>query len=144
MRVGRLIPSAVPGLALLLMSPPGHACTCEVFGDGSPRSAMRHAKAVFVGEVLEVRAATNAEREEYSSAYIVRLRVERYRKGIKSGEINVETDLTGCGPYFRVGEEFLVYGVGKRLSTACSRTRKLEHAKEDLKALGPGKLFKPK
>jgi hypothetical protein len=105
---------------------------------------MHHAKVVFVGEVLEVRKATKSELEEYSGPFIVRMRVERYWKGIKSGEINVETDMTGCGPYFRVGEKFLVYGMGKRLSTACSGTRKLEDAEKDLEVLGPAKEFKPK
>jgi len=46
-----------------------------------------HAKAVFIGEVLEVREATKEEREEYSNFYIVRMRVQRYWKGIKSGEV---------------------------------------------------------
>jgi len=63
-----------------------------------------HAKAVFIGEVLEVREATKEEREEYSNFYVVRMRVQRYWKGIKSGEVSVETDLTGCGPNLRVGE----------------------------------------
>jgi hypothetical protein len=62
----------------------------------------------------------------------------------KSGEINVETDMTGSGPHFRVGEKFLVYGMGKRLGTAGSGTRKLEHAEKDLEALSPFKEFKPK
>ncbi len=105
---------------------------------------MHHARAVFVGEVLEVREATRSEREEYSSPFIVRMRVERYWKGIKSGEINVETDMMGCGPYFRVGEKFLVYGIGKRLSTACSGTRRLVDAEKDLETLGPPKESKPK
>jgi hypothetical protein len=52
--------------------------------------------------------------------------------------------MTGCGPYFRVGEKFLVYGMGKRLNTACSGTRKLEYAEKDLEALGPGKALRPK
>ena len=102
---------------------------------------MRHAKAVFAGEVLKVREATKSEQEENSNAYIVRMRVERYWKGIKFGEINVETDMTGCGPYFRVGEKFLVYGMGKRLNTACSGTRKLEHAEEDLNLLAKVKYL---
>ncbi|MBZ5702433.1 MAG: hypothetical protein LAN84_11365 [Acidobacteriia bacterium] len=136
--------AAVPGLALFLIPSLARACTCEVYGDGSPRSRMHYAKAVFIGEVLEVREATKSEREEYSNAYIVRMRVDRYWKGIKSSEINVETDMTGCGPYFRVGEKFLVYGMGKRLNTACSGTCKLEYAEKDLKALGPGKGFKAK
>ena len=125
----------VIGFALLLIPSLTNGCTCEVYGDGSPRSLMHHAKAVFVGEVLEVRKATKSEREEDSSPYIVRMRVERYWKGIKFGEINVETDMTGCGPYFRVGEKFLVYGMGKRLSTASSGTRKLENAEKIWKLL---------
>ena len=142
--VRRFILAAVPGLALFLIPSLARACTCEVYGDGSPRSRMHYAKAVFVGEVLEVREATKSEREEYSDAYMGRMRVDRYWKGIKSGEINIETDMIGCSPCFRVGEKFLVYGRGKRLNTACSGTRKLEYAEKDLKALGPGKGFKPK
>jgi len=134
----------VIGFTLLQLPSVTKGCTCEFYGDGSPRSVMHHAKVVFVGEVLEVRKATKSELEEYSGPFIVRMRVERYWKRIKSGEINVETDMTGCGPYFRVGEKFLVYGMGKRLSTACSGTRKLEDAEKDLEALGPSKEFKPK
>ena len=141
----RLLPSStILVLAFFLAPTKAYSCTCEFYGDGSPRSVMHHAKAVFVGEVLEVREATKSEREENSGPFIVRMRVEHYWKGIKSGEINVETDMTGCGPYFRVGERFLVYGMGKRLSTACSGTRLLQDAEKDLKALGPAKDFKPK
>jgi hypothetical protein len=103
-----------------------------------------HAKAVFVGEVLEVRPATKAEREEYSNLYIVRMRVERYWKGIKSGEITVQTDMFGCGPKLEVGAKYLVYGMGKHLDTGCIGTRKVEYADKDLEALGPGKEYKPK
>jgi hypothetical protein len=105
---------------------------------------MHHAKAVFVGEVLEVRAATKAELEQYSNSFIVRMRVERYWKGIKSGEVTVETDMFGCGPNLEVGAKYLVYGIGKRLNTGCTGTRKLENADKDLKALGPCKEYKPK
>jgi hypothetical protein len=119
-----------------------YSCTCEVYGDGSPKSLKHRAKAVFIGQVLEVREATTSEREEHSNFFIVRMRVERYWKGVKSGEVNVETDMTGCGPYFRVGEKFLVCGMGKKLETACSSTRKLEYLENDLKTLGPPKKWK--
>jgi hypothetical protein len=42
-----------------------YSCECGIFGDGSPNSMKHYAKAVFIGEVLEVREATTAEREEY-------------------------------------------------------------------------------
>ena len=105
---------------------------------------MHHAKAVFIGEVLEVRPATKAEREDGSNPYIVRLRVERFWKGVKSSQAFVETDMFGCGPNFKVGQKYLVYGMGIRLQTACTGTRKLEDASADLIALGPGKEFKTK
>ena len=120
------------------------SCTCEVFSDGSPRSEMHHAKAVFIGEVLEVRKATTAEQEDLFGPYIVRLRVERFWKGVKHSEVLVETDLTGCGPHFKVGQKYLVYGMRKQLHTGCTRTRLLDQADEELKALGPGKELKKK
>jgi hypothetical protein len=120
------------------------SCECVIFGDGSPNSMRHHAKAVFIGEVLEVRVATKAELEEHSNFYVVRMRVEGYWKGIKSGEVNVETDMTGCGPNLQVGERYLVYGMGKRLNTSCTGTRKMEYAEKDLKALGRPRELKPK
>jgi len=119
-----------------------YSCECEIFGDGSPHSMRHHSKAVFIGVVLEIRETTKAELEEYSNFYIVRMRVERYWKGIRSVEVYVETDLTGCGPNLRVSEKYLVYGMGKRLNTSCTRTRKLADAEEDLRALGPAKDLK--
>jgi hypothetical protein len=136
--------TALFAVASVLIPVKGRACTCEIFGDGTPNSMKHQAKAVFIGEVLEVREATKAEREEYSNSYIVRMRVEGYWKGTKSGEVNVETDLTGCGPNLRVGKKYLVYGMGKRLNTSCTRTRMLEDAEKDLRALGRAKELKPK
>jgi hypothetical protein len=99
-------------LALFLAPARANSYPCEIYGNGSPGSLRHHAKAVFVGKVLEVREATKSELEENSNPYIVRMRVERYWKGIKATEISVETDMSGCGPHFQVGEEFLVYGMG--------------------------------
>jgi hypothetical protein len=127
------------GVALLFAPARLPACICEIYYDGSPRSMMHHARVVFVGEVLEVRPTTAAEREEGSNFYKVRLRVNRYWKGTKGGEVLVETDMTGCGPFFRVGEKYLVYGRGNKLNTSCTRTRNVEDAQEDLEAIGPGK-----
>ena len=139
-----VVPVVLFALILSVMAKGTHACTCEIFGDGSPRSVIHQAKAVFIGKVLEVRPATKAEREDGSNSYIVRLRVERFWKGIKGSEVFVETDMFGCGPNFEVGQKYLVYGMRKRLETACTGTRKVEDAEEDLKAIGPGKEFKPK
>ncbi len=136
------LPAIVIGLALFLFPLLTNGCTCEIHGDGSPRSFMRHAKAVFVGEVLEVRETTPAERKEVPSPF-ERFRVERYWKGIKTIEITVHTDLHGCGPNLEVGKRYLVYAMGKELETARSGTKELTGASADLQALGPGTVFKP-
>src|SRR5215470_12581440 len=129
-------------LALILIAVPKTtpACVCDIYYDGTAKSMMRHANSVFVGQVLEIRAATQSEREAGSGFGKVRLRVERYWKGVKAGEVVVETE-GDCGAFFRVGEKYLVYARGKHLTTGCTRTRSIESAEEDLKALGPGKEF---
>jgi hypothetical protein len=82
-----------------------------------------HAKAVFVGEVLEVR---ESKQTDEVTPYAVRFRVERYWKGVETNEITVHTDLHGCGPNLEVGNEYLVYAMSKQLETGCTRTRKIE------------------
>lgn len=142
----RLAIPVLIAVALLSIPVSVRGCTCEIFGDGTERGMLHYSKAVFVGEVLEVRQATKEEREDGSDLYFVRLRVERYWKGIKTSEIWVGADMYGCGPNFEVGQKYLVNARGKkRLSTSiCMRTRKLEYAADDLKALGPGKQLKAK
>lgn len=135
---------ASAGFLLLLAAARVSGCTCEFFGDGTPKSSLRHPKAVFLGEVLEIRPATPDEREDGANTYIVKLRVERYWKGVKTGEIVVETDMTGCGPYFEVGRRYVVYGRGKRLNTTCMRMRRIEEAEDDMKKLGPSRQLNPK
>ena len=140
--MNRLLVSAVVALPLLLAPVRTYSCECSIRGDGSAKWFKWHSKAVFIGEVLEIRAATKAESKEDSAFLIVRVRVERYWKGIQSGEVNV-TYLPGCPPYFRQGEKFLIYAMGKRLNTCCTRTRSLDSAGEDLAVLGKPKRWEP-
>ena len=114
-------------------------CTCQIYGDGSPRAFRHYAKIVFAGEVVEVKQTIESERENGASQYAVRFRVERYWKGPVPAEAVVHTDLHGCGPDFKVGTRYLVYAMGKTLETACTRTRILADADRDLRELGPGK-----
>ncbi len=129
---------------VLLVASASGACTVEIRGDGSPRSAMHHAKAVFIGQVLDISPTPQSKREMGVTPYSVRLRVERYWKGVKTLEVTVHTDMVGCGPHFEVGRKYLVYGFGKELETASSRTKELPFADDDLRVIGPGKQFKQK
>jgi len=102
----------------------------------------RHAKVVFVGEVLEIANTPKQELEAGATQYAVRFRVDRYWKGVKASELIVHTDMTGCGPHFEIGQKYLVYAFGKTLETRFSRTKELGFADEDLRAIGPGKEFR--
>lgn len=141
----RLILLVILVLTTLLTATKAYSCSCAIYGNGSPRATMRHAKAVFIGEVLEIAETTKEQRESGFGHALARMRVERFWKGIKSSEISVSTEIgVICGPHLEIGQKYLVYAFGKSLDTICTPTRKLEYAEKDLVALGPGKEFKPK
>jgi hypothetical protein len=120
------------------------ACTIEIRGDGGPGYMKRHAKVVLVGEVLDITDTPKTDLEMGANRYSVRLRVDRFWKGVKTREVTVHTDMVGCGPRFEVGRKYLVYAFGKELETANTRSRELQYATEDLRVIGPGKEFTEK
>jgi len=118
------------------------ACTITVIGDGTPRSRLHHAKNVFVGEALEITDSTQDDVERGASPYAIRFRVEQYWKGVKTSELTVHSDLTGCGPFFQVGHKYLVYALGKTLEASPLGAKEVEKAGDDLQVLGQGKKLK--
>jgi hypothetical protein len=112
---------------------------CECAGRGSPRKELRQAGAVFTGEIVQVVPV------EHSTRYLIKFKVEKFWKGV-GGEFITVTSLGGlCGIPFSVGEGWLVYAYDKDLWTDnCSRTKRVENASEDLRALGRGKRPKIK
>jgi hypothetical protein len=120
------------------------ACTIEFRGDGSPGYMKSHAKTVFIGEALEITEMPKADLEIGASHYAVRLRVERYWKGVKTREVVVHTDMVGCGPQFEIGQKYLVCGFGRELETVNTGTRLLRYADKDLREIGLGKEFREK
>jgi hypothetical protein len=131
-----------------LCAPTSYACFCltpEV-PDG-----FRAARAVFVGEVVEIVAprTDNPKAPLADQLYRIRFKVERAWKGVKSAEIIVVSDQgrAGCfswGPFLE-GEKYLVYGERRVRSGAhsrnlavlfsCNRTALVADAAEDLKFL---------
>lgn len=107
--------------------------------------------AVFSGEVVEIVPF----HVEYESATVPRppigsrlvsIRIDRSWVGGSSGVVQVHTGKgdADCGFPFRVGEQYLVYArdvSGRLQASACSRTRLLSDAAEDLKYLD--ELSKP-
>ena len=136
----RALGAAALGAALFLVSAPALACSC-VFP--SVEAAREDAAALFEGRVLDVAdlrvdgGPELAERE-------VKLAVVRSWKGLdKNEQVTLRTNAQGslCGYAFAKGTSYLVYAEhdGGQLSvSACSRTRPMADAGEDLIALGAG------
>ena len=135
-------------LLLLAIAPEALACTCDYSKTGTDaRTALRKARAVFVGKVKAVTPARQVEGDFTSPTdSFVQFTVERHWKGVKSHEIAViADDPRGCaGPRFEVGKSYLVFAYGKRLWTGgCTRSQHLEYAEKDLQFLGQAKFPKP-
>ena len=128
---------------LIITASAALACSCEPPSQGK---AFRRAKAVFMGQVIEINQLKYREDRpgELFYPYAVKFKVERYWKGVKTSEIIVLSDqgLLPCHiGKFVVGERYLVYAYGKNLLAPinCDRSRSLDAASEDLQKLGKGK-----
>jgi hypothetical protein len=59
------------------------SCFCKKSGLNDPKEMTREANMIFVGEILEVRQATDEERRHHADFNLMRVRVDRYWKGVK-------------------------------------------------------------
>jgi hypothetical protein len=137
------------------------ACLC----DGTPTVAeeLKEATAIFSGKYVggeyrkgivnqfrEMQGEVDGKKVEYE-VLVLKFQVQRWWKRNLSNEVILVTDQTrasdgttsvgDCGLGFEKGEPYLIYAYGKEneLGTdACTRTKKLKRAKEDLKQLGKG------
>jgi hypothetical protein len=137
------------------------ACLCS----GTPTVAeeLKGATAIFSGkyvggeyrkgivsEFRRMEEQIDGKKIEYE-VLVLRFQVQRWWKGNLSSEVILVTDQTrvsdgttsvgDCGLGFEKGKPYLIYAYGKEdeLGTdACTRTKRLGKAKEDLKQLGKG------
>ena len=128
---------AVSSFLLLGFVASATPCICVAT---SLREELKKADAIFVGEVVSFRSSGSGS----TLSSVARIKVSRYWKGTDRPEqIDVLTDGfdgSDCGPVLAKGT-YLVYAYkkGQWLATwACTRTRRIEEAAEDLKMLGPG------
>jgi Tissue inhibitor of metalloproteinase len=131
-------------LFLFLSAQSVYACTCV--GTPPPRQALKEATAVFVGEVISKKIFD--VKDEFGALPVVRVRfaVSRIWKGIEGGEVVVLTAESedACGYNFEKRKKYLVYAypdpwkLGVLETGICNRTRKLESAAKDLRAIGKG------
>jgi hypothetical protein len=129
---------------LPLLSHPAEACSC--IPPKSPTQSLKEADAVFLGKVIEI--ATQRSPEGYGERRI-KMEASKSWKGISGKSFYVTTGVYDgdCGYPFVKGKTYLVYANmdkrRKRLDiNICSRTRKLEAASGDLKALGAGRAIR--
>jgi hypothetical protein len=124
------------------------ACTCMHLR-GDPAAAFTASSAVFSGKVLEITEGESAMPASGVKELTVKFRVEKSWKLVRKDEVMVLTVNTGnlCGFTFKVGERYLVYGLGggnKFMTDICTRTTGLIGAAEDLEYLKSKPLLKVK
>lgn len=120
MNTKHLGPSLLLGSALcLLFEPSANACSCG--RSQLPRYEMMDASAVFLGDAVSRREV----HARFGGMWEVEFDVAQVWKGPSRKTIRVRTQMygTACGYPFEIGETYLVFAYGSRLSTSsCSPT----------------------
>jgi hypothetical protein len=110
----RIVAVAIISSLLLIGNPVTQACSCV--DPDKPLKELKKAKAVFVGEVIEVKELAKPEQlTDDSFLYLVRFKIEKYWKGVRGRYLTVLTDLPlgDCGwLHFEEGKKYLVYAYG--------------------------------
>ena len=120
-----------------------YPCSCEF---AKPRKKLREAKAVFVGEVLEI---GRNEKDKFADVAI-KFKVETRWKGAKEPNITIVSArgiCCTCGLPVSAGTKYLIYAYETeegQLETSLCSSMPLERATEELTALGKGKKPKTK
>jgi hypothetical protein len=120
-----------------------YPCECEIM---KPSKKLRKAKAVFIGEVVEI---GRNDKSEWATV-AVKFKVEQYWKGVKEQFVTVvgaPAAAGACGLPVKVGTKYLIYAFKmdeEQLETSFCDSRWLERATEDLAVLGKGKWLKTK
>ncbi|MET0341421.1 MAG: hypothetical protein ABW252_10480 [Polyangiales bacterium] len=137
----RVLCALLLGGTLLLASRPALACSCAF----PPLAAAREgAAAVFEGRVLAVSTIKHADAGAERAVREITLSVVRSWKGLDKNEqvvVRTSAESSLCGYGFTKGKSYLVFAndePGGLAVNACSRTRPVAQAGEDLTALGAG------
>jgi hypothetical protein len=111
------------------------ACVCDE--SRGLEADYREAEAVFAGRIVALQVAPAKVGGNSDEHMVATLVVERRWKGPKTREIQVQTcgtqeTLCTCGTDFALGGRFVVFAVGKPLSTSsCQRTRRYQRVPGD-------------
>jgi len=119
-------------LALILgLAASEAALACSCAPPPPPQQALEGADAVFAARVLEAPEGADTG---------MKLQVQDSWKGAECGELEIGAGFATCMGTFEKGKTYLIYAYRTKeggLSTnLCTRTVAIEHAAEDLAALG--------
>ena len=126
--------------ALHISAKPAHACSC--IPPRPPLEALERADAVFSGDVISISEPKGLFGSWLASStdpVTVEFRVHSVWKGEIHETLFIQTawSSASCGFEFVQDERYIVYAREGWVSL-CSRTRSIDKASEDLKALGEG------
>jgi hypothetical protein len=118
-------------LASVLFSGNALACSCKA--SPPPVPSLKRSHAVFLGQVTDLK-------RHKDHGKLVTFKVQDSWKGKQGDSIIVRTGNGGgdCGYSFVNGKSYLVYGYSSKgvlWTSICSRTRPLDKADDDIKAL---------
>jgi hypothetical protein len=129
-------------LAIGALCGPAAALACSCLEPPPPRQALEQSTSVFTGRVTEIRPVQG---RGGLAVHRVTLEVTSSWKGVRRRKAVVVTadNSAACGYPFEKGAEYLVYAKkfpGHGLSTnLCTRTARLDEAKDDLRELRRGR-----
>jgi hypothetical protein len=130
--------TVVISFAIVLLSASGVlGCSCET---PTQRSAYKKARAVFVGQVLNVKTTSSYTQKTLDYPYAVTFHVEQSWKGVRGDSITIlaRAPFFQCpGFTFREGARYLVYAYGDDLlvDVSCTQTKLADVAASDLRWL---------
>ena len=120
-----------------------YPCSCDFM---KPQKKLKEARAVFIGEVVEI----GSNDKDKMLSVSIKFKVERYWKGIKEPYITVISApgiCCTCGLAVKVGAKYLIYAFdfenGQIETSLCtSAALESERSTEELKVLGKSKVLK--
>jgi len=136
-RVGCLVLAL--GVFSAISLAPGRARACSCLKTPSPKEAAETAKKVFEGTVVGMTAEKDPKTK--MGYHMFEFEVTRTFKGEEEERVVIRTadNSAACGRMYEIGDDYLVYAhesEGRLVDNACSRTRKIAAAKEDLEFFG--------
>ncbi len=122
-------------------APATYSCVCEIM---KPGKKLQEAKAVFVGEAVEI---GGNDKSDWATV-AVKFKVDRYWKGVKEEFVTVvgaPASVGACGLPVEIGKKYLIYAFEldkDQLETSFCSSRRLDGAEDDLAIIGKGKNLK--